>query len=260
MGIKKYFLDNEIYGADDVNAVFSHIVTGGVSTFDGTKSFTGEINDAMRETLGEGADTYNPDSCLVAYEDGVCRVKSGVCFMPNGMCLEVDSAGFELSVTGGEEYYVYAEYSETENDLSIKASQTQSENLSVPLAFINKDGTVEDRRQFASAKVGISSSNIYKDFTLSVNYSETYEKALENKCVYDAGFAGFKFVYAEHTSVYSSNKEHVLLDVSDGKEHQIDTNGTFNTKLYVQKQGTKLYVYGTRTNNTATLEKTFKIL
>ena len=87
MGLKKYFMDNETYGADDVNAAFSHLVTSGVSLFDGTKSLISELDEAVSDTVNSGVDTYNEDSCKVVYENGAYSVKPGVCFMPNGMRL-----------------------------------------------------------------------------------------------------------------------------------------------------------------------------
>lgn len=163
MGLKKYFLDNETYGADDVNAAFSHLVTSGVSLFDGTKSLISELDEAVSDTVSSGVDTYNEDSCKVVCENGVYSVKPGVCFMPNGMQLEVDSDGYIISVPDVEVCYVYAEYSAAENELSIAVSQTQGGEGSVPLAKINADGTVTDTRQLAYTKAAVSAgqSNIY---------------------------------------------------------------------------------------------------
>lgn len=260
MGLKRYFMDNELYGADDVNCAFSHLVTSGVSLFDGTRAFVSELNDAIASTVSEGADAYNDDSCKVICEGGVYTVMPGVCFMKNGMQLEVDSQGYELNVAEGCEHYVYAEYSESENELRITVAEDAGGDSSVPLAFINADGSVEDRRVFATAKVGLSSANQYKDVSAEVTYYPTYDEAAENPIVIDVGFAGFGYVYTEHTSVYSSGNGMQIYDVSDGTEKQVDNNGTYNTELYIKKQGSKLLVYGVRNNNSAKIKKNFLIL
>lgn len=260
MGLKKYFTDNEIYGADDVNSAFSHLVTSGVSLFDGTRAFVGELNEAVSQTVSEGVDAYNEDSCRVVYENGAYRVMPGVCFMPNGMQLEVDSQGYVISADEGSESYVYAEYSEGENELGIAVSAEAGGDGTVPLAFINSDGSVEDRRVFAAAKVGLTSANLYKNAAVEVTYYLTYDEAVKNPAVINIGFAGFSYVYTEHTSVYSSGNCMLLYDVSDGTEKQVDENGTFNTRLYIKKQGSKLLVYGVREKSTMVMNKNFLIM
>lgn len=260
MGLKKYFMDNEVYGADDVNRTFSHLVTGGVSLFDSTGAFVSELDEAVSETVTAGVDAYNDDSCRVVFENGAYRVMPGVCFMSNGMQLEVDSEGYMLSVSEECESYVYAEYSESKNELGIAVSAEAGGTGTVPLAYINIDGSVEDRRVFAMAKVGLSSVNQYKSASLEVPYYSTYDEAVKNPTVIKVGFAGFCYVYTEHTSVYSSESGMQLYDVSDCKEKQIDVNGTFNTELYVKKQGSELLVYGVRRKGSTTMNKIFLMM
>ena len=231
MGLKKYFMDNETYGADDVNAAFSHLVTSGVSLFNGTKSLISELDEAISDTVNSGVDTYNEDSCKVVYENGAYSVKPGVCFMPNGMQIEVDSDGYTLSVPEGGSYYVYAEYSAAENELRIAVSQTQGGEGSVPLAKINADGTVEDRRVFASAKVGLTSANQYKQAdNISVKYYTSYSIAVANCTEINAGFAGFKYVYIDADSADGHTE---LIDVSDCKEHQFGTSFPASSSMWI---------------------------
>ena len=61
MSLKKSFMDNEIYGADDINFALSRLTTQGVSLFkynDGDNPLV-SLNNALAEMASPGVDLYN---------------------------------------------------------------------------------------------------------------------------------------------------------------------------------------------------------
>ncbi len=255
--LKTYFTDDTTYSAEDFNTAVSCLFTSGITAVSDGANVIDSFNAALSQAVSEGVDVYTNNSCKVYLSGGNYKINPGVCICPGGAILLIDDT-YEINPQSGD--YVYAEHNILRNTVEIVVSQTAGDSQTVPLAFINSDGSVEDRRIFATAKVGLTSANQYKNATVDVKYYLTYDEALANPTVIDVGFTGFGYVYTEHTSVYSSDNRMLLYDVSDCTEKQIDVNGTFNTQLYIKKQGSKLLVYGVIRKNTTTMQKNFLIM
>ena len=256
MAYKGYFLDNTTYGTDDFNNAFARLTTAGVSLFNEDMLISG-TNSATASLVSAGTDIYNEDSCKVTVQDGAYRVLSGTCWLADGTFCVIDDDGVIIAPAEGAVNYVYIEHNTVNNTIDVVVSQTQGGEGSVPLAKINADGTVEDRRVFASAKVGLTSANQYKQAdNISVKYYTSYSIAVANCTEINAGFAGFKYVYIDADSGDGHTE---LIDVSDCKEHLFGTRANGKAQ-YIKKQGSKLLVYGERSNGERTYEKSFLIL
>lgn len=259
--IKAYFTDDTTYSAEDFNTAISCLFSSGIKAIGTGDNVIDSFNDAVSQAVSEGVDTYIDNSCKVFLDGEIYKINAGVCICPGGAIMVIDDL-YEIEQTVEPGNYIYVKHNVLHNTVEIVVSDTEDVTDTVRLAYINKDGSVDDRRKFAMAKVALSSSNQYKQISdADIVYYTDYDTAVANPTITDVGFAGFNYVYTKRTSVYSSDTENILIDVSDGKEHQIDTNGSYNTQLYIKKQGSKLIVYGVRLiNGGTTLKKSFLVL
>ena len=97
MATTRYFTDNTTYGADDMNAAFSHLISSGVTNFDTETALTQSTQDAVAAIASAGVGTDTPGGCLVVETDGIYKVSEGVCFLSDGSHFAVDSGGADNS-------------------------------------------------------------------------------------------------------------------------------------------------------------------
>lgn len=175
MSLKKSFMDNEVYGADDINFAFSRLTTQGVSLF----NYTGEndnplvsLNDAVAAMASPGVEMYNTDSCKVTYDSSTEKfsVAAGTAFMPDGSLITVEDNAEDItdiiteareSTTGTLNVFFYR--NTPNNTIEIKAQDkgTALDNeKSVLLAEVSADNKVMDMRTFSQAKIAPASGNI----------------------------------------------------------------------------------------------------
>ena len=254
--LKTYFTDDKTYSAEDFNTAISCLFSSGITGSSDGGNVIDSVNSVVSEAVSSGVDISFDESCRVLKTDGKYKINSGVCICPGGAILFIDGI-YEPGTQPQPGNYVYVEHNVLHNTVEIVVSDTAGGESSVPLAKINADGTVEDRRVFASAKAGLTSANQYKQAdSISVKYYMSYSIAVANCTEINVGFAGFKYVYIDADSADGHTE---LIDVSDCKEHQFGTSANGKTQ-YIKKQGSKLLVYGVRSNAERTYEKSFLIL
>lgn len=236
MAAKGFFLDNESYSAEDVNRAFSCLTTEGVSLFSDTGGAAADINAAVASLTSEGVDMYNIDSCKVVKSGELYTVQKGVCFLPGGAFVSVDSDGFVLDVTSGVKNYVYAMHDALKNICTIFVSDEAGGEGAVPLAEIDENGKITDKRVFAVAKLAVPTANITasKKVTLKFPVGEVKGAYTYYEDTIDLGFGGFNYVRAvyggETVFGYIANGEKIwFLDATRGG-------------VWVQKNGSTLVI------------------
>ncbi|MBQ3118164.1 MAG: hypothetical protein IJC10_00165 [Clostridia bacterium] len=157
MAYKYSFADNEIYGANDINAITKRLVTSGVedSFTDGVAYNASRFNDAGKLLYTSGA---VPESYLsLKVEDagdGKILINPGKAFFDDGAVIEIEAGGETLSYVSGSKNYVYLK-----NDL-INTNRcypcctvAEPEGDYVLLAEISEYGAITDKRTYAKGKL-----------------------------------------------------------------------------------------------------------
>ncbi len=169
MGYKCTFMDNETYTAQDVNEMFSHLTSQGVC-FSDTGSTLSDLNAATSGAVTEGV--MDQSSCLVVKEDGVYKISKGVCFMSDGSAITFDEDGEEIVPISGATSYVYIERNIPENCIDIVVSQSAGGDESVPLAEIDADDVIHDKRKLAKSKVVLGVADTLRNFTQEIVFED----------------------------------------------------------------------------------------
>ena len=197
LAYKGYFLDSVKYGTDDFNSMFAHLVSSGVSTFNGTT--IADVADEISNVTSSGVDIVEQDSCMVKKYGDSYKVSPGTCWLPDGSFIIVDSDGVQITPAEGEVNYVYVFHNVVTNEININVSSEKGGTDSVSLATIGTDGSVTDTRKFATAKVKLAAnqSNMYTSKNLTVPYignaSDETERFVDTVTVNH----GFKYIHLE---------------------------------------------------------------
>ena len=101
MSIIYGFMDNCLYGADDINQTFSKLTTQGVSLFnytDGDNPLV-SLNNAVSAHTMPGVEMYNTNACKVIYdtENEKFFISPGNAFMIDGSTITVDSEEYDIT-------------------------------------------------------------------------------------------------------------------------------------------------------------------
>ena len=188
MAYKCLFMDNDIYTAQDVNDAISNIVSGGVSGYPFGNSAIADLNTAIAELANDGVD-YRGTDCLVVKVGGRYKILKGACIMNDGSQIIFDVDGYEISHEAGVNQYVYLERDVLHNTINVVVSQTSGGQDTVPLAEIDANGDIWDRRRFASAKVSL----LAQPQNISVKKRLTTAQLQANNVV-DFGFSGWEYL------------------------------------------------------------------
>lgn len=194
MSLLYSFMDDSIYGADDINNVFSKLTTQGVSLFNYTNGDNPlvSLNNAVAGFVEPGIDSYNIDSCKVTYNFGDNSYKIGVgnAFMYDGSSVTIDAEPYDITAAvknareiENADVWVcfYRNIPSNRIDVLVETNDTKfNSQYSVPLAKITTSNTVVDMRQFAKTKLAPCSANVIQTRILN-NISLSYGDPVQNR-------------------------------------------------------------------------------
>ncbi len=194
MSIIYGFMDNCLYGADDINQTFSKLTTQGVSLFnytDGDNPLV-SLNDAISNLTNPGVEMYNINACKVVYNDENERfiISPGNAFMIDGSTITIDSEEYDITekvleqrkLSDGDIWVCFMRnIPKNCIDISVSADDADfNSQYAVPLAKISSKNVVVDMRRFAKTKIAPCSANVINEYTMSfgtLTYKETgYER------------------------------------------------------------------------------------
>lgn len=207
MGLSYSFMDNEVYGAEDINLMMSKLTTQGVSLFkysDGDNPLIA-LNEAVASIASPGVEMYNTQSCVLEYnQSGKYIIAPGNAFMFDGTCATIDGDGYditdavnELRLNSQEDIYVsfYRNIPDNRIDiLVLPEEETKELDNSVLIGKIQSNGKVVDLREIAVSKIAPSSGNIVNIFDLDILQITRTEGAKRLKMTFDNVFTGAKYV------------------------------------------------------------------
>ena len=258
-----FFVNNKTYGADDINKVFAHLTTQGVSLYKDTGNPLIDLDTAMSNLVNPGIDSYNTNSCkVVSAGNGYYKISKGCCWMPSGSCVIFDDDGyvFELNFldsagTKGTTCYVYlrqggAESEGVSNDINIIVSGEAPTATDMPLATISSAGAITDKRTYSRAKIAVPTNNIilskriYLDYNMVSgvyqNTSKTYSISLE--------FPGIQYIYGMgEPAKYSEGYYSILVKLTSSFQLVRKESSSF---VYARKANENtIEIYGERSSN-----------
>lgn len=241
MGYKCSFIDNEVYGADDVSEVFSKIIAGGVVVECDSENVIGTLNSLTGEVITEGTRSYS--DLAVTMSDGIITIGEGTGFFESGVSVTVDSDGVVLDKGERTTGYVSILY---DADLNRVLPQiTDSEPSGDVLILAHFDGeTVTDLRSYARSKLSINSANVYHDFTINIvqfsNFGQPYPGSM---ATYKMPHTGFKYLILR--SATCTQKPLYLNDTvidltKEGTQKYALSRSSIEVELWVDRAGDTL--------------------
>ena len=182
MSVIYSFMDDTVYGADDINKVFSKVTTQGVSLFKYTNGNNPlvSLNNAIKGFTEPGVEMYNINACKVSYNKGNDKFTIGVgnAFMVDGSSITIDSEAYDItgrvyelrkSSTSDILVCFYRNISNNSIDIVVDTANTYyNSEYSVQLAKISSDNTVIDTRKFAKTKLAPCSANVIQEKTINL--------------------------------------------------------------------------------------------
>ncbi len=157
------FVDNVIYGTDDINDITKSLTGAGVAPFVSKSSYkASDLNDLAAELVASGASL---DGCRCTVENMgtlqmVVTVGQGIVFFDGGVRLTVDSDGYTFPVEPNTSGYIFAYFSPTLQKADIIFdTELPSTGEYVLLAELAADGNLRDKREIARSKVATFGRN-----------------------------------------------------------------------------------------------------
>lgn len=245
------FMDGEKYGADDINKIVSHFIHSGVEEafVDGEPYNVRRLNDLSKPITTRGVIGSESSALLVGKSGDSYYISPGTAFFGNGSTLEVIENEVITLADSTLTNYVYLVSSEEKNRNYIEVSTTEpdvaNENF-VLLAEISPDGTITDRRCYATGKL----RGMYQD-----NEYVLKKMFIQDSVVFPGGKGGDSDVYITHDLGCSSITMLVLvawLEIDENGrlkyEGTVDSNTGNVVTLWLPKQNLKYGVYSSSVN------------
>lgn len=252
MGFKCNFLDNEIYGADDVSEAFSRIMSSGVMAYQDNGTVAEALNEMTGELINSGVTNYS--GMQISVSDNEIYIAPGTAFFNSGVSVVVDENGEMLERADLTEGYVYFLYEPELNLVAPKFSDSLPDKDIVPLAFISADGKVTDIRRYAMSKVALNSKNNYFEYQVSLDwFGEAGSTDDKNKIVIDLPHNGFRYLMIKKAECPELKNrffaEQQVFDFEEGDYFETYTADTqISTYLTIEKTGTQIVMRSIRYN------------
>lgn len=192
------FADNGIYGAEDLNKITSRLVSSGVedSFTDGVPYNLSSLNESGTLLYSNGAVPESVFTLKVVSgnSDNTVLINPGTAFFNDGSVIEIEAGGHELEFTVGAKNYVYLKNDLVTSNTSYPVCSVESPSGDfIPLAEIEENGTITDKRIYAKGKLPgyASNANTFLTITDSV---VMIDGIAEKTKTYDVGNNNFHFL------------------------------------------------------------------
>ncbi len=212
MGIKYSFIDNAVYGVDDINDITRSVVGAGVAPFVSKDSYNVSDLNVLTSALVEAGTQL--DGCKCSVENAgttemTIKVSQGIIFFESGVRMTVDEEGYTIPITPNTAGHVFAHYNPSLQKADIVfGAELPTDGEYVNLAKISADGKISDKRAFARSKVGTLGENCVVSFTASA----------ENNCRYSGDLSKFNYVLLLGTIISTS---YICYGVFDLKKREV---------------------------------------
>ena len=154
------FVDEVLYGPEDVNEVVGDLVGAGLAPFISKDSYNpSDLNSLTAEVVSSGVQL---NGCKVSrVSETVVSVAPGIIYFGNGMRLKVTEEHL-ITVPVSTALTIYARYipSEGTGELTYSTLTITKSDYNISLATISTTGTITDVREFAESKVTTLGTNV----------------------------------------------------------------------------------------------------
>ncbi len=155
--MKYYFGDNREYGAEDIKAALGVLAArGGIAPElnDGESYDIKKLNELIGSTVAEGVIPEGNQSLKLIFENGGYFIYPGrAVFSDGGIAVLEEKQAQEIKA--GQ--YLYLAYDLTLDDVYFltadEALKDDGTKLLIPIAYVEKDGSVKSMRSYARGKV-----------------------------------------------------------------------------------------------------------
>lgn len=199
------FIDNAVYGTDDINDIAKSLTGAGIAPFVSKDSYSAsDLNTLTAELVETGVSL---EGCRVKAENPATTemtvtVAQGIVFFENGARLTVDAEGYALAVTPNTAGYIYAYFNQALQKAGIAfESELPQDGEYVLLAELSENGELTDKRTFARSKIATMGKNV----TLNMHFSN-----MEHTLIRTEGNTSF-YAVAHIQGVDLSNFNYVML-------------------------------------------------
>lgn len=210
MGFKYSFIDSEVYGTEDVNAITSSLVGAGVAPFLAADSYSVSDLNALTSAIAEPGAELGGCKCTGVYSNSALigvNVSKGIVYFESGVRLAVDEEGVSLAVADGTAGYVYAYFSPSLQVAKVEfAAELPSDGEIVLLARVDENGRVWDERTFARSKIATIGANLIIEKEFERIEPVLYEKEDESHSWY---------IVAEINGVNLSQHSYIMVNKKD---------------------------------------------
>ncbi len=210
MGFKYSFIDSEVYGTEDVNAITSSLVGAGVAPFLAADSYSVSDLNALTSAIAEPGAELGGCKCTGVYSESALigvKVSKGIIYFESGVRLAVDEEGFSLAMTESTAGFVYAHFSPSLQLAKIEfAAALPTDGECVLLARIDENGRVWDERTFARSKIATIGANLIIEKEFERIEPVLYEKEDESHSWY---------IVAEINGVNLSQHSYIMVNKKD---------------------------------------------
>ncbi|MBQ9757171.1 MAG: hypothetical protein IJW15_01980 [Clostridia bacterium] len=188
MGIKYSFIDNMVYGPEDINDITKSLTGAGIAPFASKDSYDASDLNGLTSALVEAGASLDGCECCVenaGTAEMTVAVSQGIVFFESGVRLTVDEDGYTIPVTPNTAGYVYAHYSPSLQKADIVfGTELPTDGEYVVLARLEEDGSLKDKRAFARSRIATFGSNavhsisedrvtVYNSYDVAPSYSAT---------------------------------------------------------------------------------------
>lgn len=209
------FKDNEAFGADKLNEITAHLVSKGILNRD----------DRCKPVIVE--DKVNILSGIIVFNNGAKKVIKDV-----------------VSVDKVNNTYVYALNDTAAGTCKLVVSENNpetDENVTsldyIPLAYIDENGALTDKRIFSTSSVITTTSNQYYKETIT----HKFNSEIEGEDVIKIIDVSFPFQYAWIKNYNTDDNQLVLLD--DNVESEMISVG-YRERVSIIRSGTAIKLLG----------------
>ncbi len=243
MAITYSFVDNQTYGAEDINEITKNLVGSGVAPFPTKESYLLSELNYLTEALVESGTSLNGCKCSIS--GNVITVDTGIMYFDSGVRLTVDDEKYSLSVPINTAGYIFGYYSPAEQLAGINfATELPRTGEYVLLAELSADGKITDRRTIARSKIASLGANV----TVDTQFNMLEEPIVLSKDIYDR----YTIIVAELTDVDLSKFNYAFI-----KWEYVSTNEYYQAGIFDLKTGQfflVLYKNDTGAIQTATMD------
>lgn len=229
MAYKYSFADNEIYSAEDLNAITRRLVTSGIedSFTDGVAYNVSRFNEQGKLLYTSG---IVPENCMtlkvVADGEGKILINPGKAFFDDGAVIEIEAGGESLSYVADIKNYVYLKNDLLNNNICFPACSTEEPTGDyVLLAEIEETGEITDKRTYAKGKLpgyqSVAGNVMRLKKTLTFNL-ESPTGTVSDSISFDLGPNNFEYIlaYNEKSGPESGANYHPCLGIYDIAKNQ----------------------------------------